>query len=213
MSSRRSQIAARCSADSTSNEHAARHPARLADHAVPALRVAARCPAGARAGTARRPVRRPRVPLRTVRRRLLERNTAGRANRDRRDAGRQRAARGPRWGRRRTGGGRQPRRPGKAWKFCSANSDDAVTWTVVRALEQTGQLDRVAAAVGLADAIEASAPPRLLLWGAAARPSDPDAAAAEALLTELSIDLREALERRSEPDVIVLWDDAVVVIE
>jgi hypothetical protein len=104
-------------------------------------------------------------------------------------------------------------RPGKAWKFCSANSEDAVTWTVIRALEQTGQLDRVAAAVGLADAIEASVPPRLLLWGAAARPSDPDAVAAEALLTEVSIDLREALERRSEPDVIVLWDDAVVVIE
>jgi hypothetical protein len=103
-------------------------------------------------------------------------------------------------------------RPGKAWKFCSANSEDAVTWTVISALVQAGQLDRVAAAVGLADVVGGT-PPRLLLWGAAARRSDPADAAAARLLAEVSTDLREVPERRSEPDVIVLWDDAVVVVE
>jgi hypothetical protein len=83
---------------------------------------------------------------------------------------------------------------------------------VVRALQQAGHLDRIAPAVGLGDHV-GGAPPRLLLWGAAAPGPDATAVAAAGVLADISVDLGELPDRRSEPDVIVLWDDVVVVIE
>ena len=103
-------------------------------------------------------------------------------------------------------------RPGKAWKFCSANSEDAATWTVIRALAMADQLDRVAVALGVGH-LTGGEPARVLLWGAPAPGSNGAAADAAALVEQISRDLGEKDDRRSEPDVVVMWDDLVVVIE
>jgi hypothetical protein len=103
-------------------------------------------------------------------------------------------------------------RAGKAWKFCSANSEDAATWTVVRAMQMAGQLDRLAIALGLGH-LTGGRPPRVLLWGAPAPGSNGIAAEAASHLEQISRDLGENPRRRSEPDVVVVWDQLVVVIE
>lgn len=96
-------------------------------------------------------------------------------------------------------------RASKAQKFCSENSDDAVTWTVVRALEATGRLGALGE-----DAFTAGAP-TVLLWGVPiCGPSGP--ALAEEL-ADVCAQIGEGARYRSEPDVIVAWAGHVVVAE
>jgi len=103
-------------------------------------------------------------------------------------------------------------RPGKRWKFSFGTSEDAVTWTVMRALQATRQLGRVADALGLGH-LTAGDPPGLLLWGAPAPGCGAEALSAAGVVEQISTDLGENPKRRSEPDVIVVWDDLIVVIE
>lgn len=96
-------------------------------------------------------------------------------------------------------------RPTKRRKFCSARSEDAVTWTVARALEQAGSLGALAGDVAL------GAPRALLLWGHPA--AGPDASEVAARLEQVSDELGEKPTARSEPDVVALWPSLLAVVE
>jgi hypothetical protein len=93
----------------------------------------------------------------------------------------------------------------KRAKFCYETSEDAVTWTVFRGLQQLRKLGLVPAPQPI------SGEPHLLLWGATtgAGPSH----GAESGLESISLSLREDPDRRSEPDVILAWNDLVVFVE
>jgi hypothetical protein len=96
-------------------------------------------------------------------------------------------------------------RPTKHQKFCSHNSEDAVTWTVVHGLRAAGALG------ALGGALELGAPQALLLWG---HPVDgPEAAAVHDQLVAVSDALGEKPGRRSEPDVIALWPGLLAFVE
>lgn len=100
-------------------------------------------------------------------------------------------------------------RPQKALKFGSQNSEDAVTWTVFRGLESTVGLDALARACGEGSA--ASGSPSLVLWGhPISGAAAPEMARA---LAEISSELGENPNLRSEPDAIVAWDPLLIVTE
>ena len=93
----------------------------------------------------------------------------------------------------------------KQLKFCFETSEDAVTWTVIRGLEQQGRLDALVAPQ------HPAGEPALLIWGAplgGAR--SPDLIAA---LVEVCRSLGEPAASYSEPDVVVVWPELVVFIE
>jgi hypothetical protein len=100
-------------------------------------------------------------------------------------------------------------RAGKRWKFCSARSEDAASWTVIQALRSTGQLRRVAEALGLST----TGGTHVLLWGAPLPPDDPGAVELAESLADVSDELGENPDRRSEPDIIIGWDNALVILE
>lgn len=96
-------------------------------------------------------------------------------------------------------------RPVKAVKFCSGRSEDAVTWTVV------GGLRDVEALGALVGQPQLPPPQALLLWG---HPVDgPRAQELHEALVAVSDGLGEHPDRRSEPDVIALWDNLLVFVE
>ena len=97
-------------------------------------------------------------------------------------------------------------RGSKQERFCFETSEDALTWTVVRYLESVGRLDAL-----LDREPPAGVMPSVLFWGA---PS-PDSLAIEMaqLLEKISSGLRENPDRRSEPDVIVVWPELAVLVE
>ncbi len=90
--------------------------------------------------------------------------------------------------------------------FCSANSEDAVTWTVVNALLAEGRLDAL-----MGEPSRGGEPEAVLAWGHALA-GRRGAEVARALIA-VSNRLGEVPQRRSEPDVIVMWPDELVVIE
>jgi hypothetical protein len=85
-------------------------------------------------------------------------------------------------------------------KFGFKTSEDAVTWTVFRYLQNQNALGRVAEA---ADHAVALSRPRLLLWGVEVPPSSNGDTDIEAQLQEISMQLDTSQCRRTEPDVIV----------
>lgn len=95
-------------------------------------------------------------------------------------------------------------RKSKAWRFCSDASEDALTWTVLRRLEQNKRLDVFRGADG-------SDMPDLLLWGAAVSGAGADLAAQG--LEAVSLDHGERKDSRSEPDVTLIWPDLVLIAE
>lgn len=96
-------------------------------------------------------------------------------------------------------------RSNKRAKFCFETSEDAVTWTVFRALQQARELSLLVADAEPADDVS------LVLWGA---PAGGSRAYEVALaLEEISHGLREDKRRRSEPDAVVVWNDVTVVVE
>ncbi|MGH2763628.1 MAG: nuclease-related domain-containing protein [Thermoleophilaceae bacterium] len=97
----------------------------------------------------------------------------------------------------------------KEWSFRSSSSEDAITWTVFRFLQDAGLLDRVAVSHGLADLADGS--PELLLWGTAVPPDS--ASELEAALGAVSRELGETDKRFTEPDVVIRWPRLLVVIE
>lgn len=100
-------------------------------------------------------------------------------------------------------------RGGKRWKFCSSRSEDAVSWTVIQALRSTGQFWRVP------EALHASpiGSPHILMWGAPLPSDEPGAIKLAHDLADISDDLGENPDRRSEPDIVIGWDNALVILE
>jgi hypothetical protein len=101
-------------------------------------------------------------------------------------------------------------RPSKRNAFCSASSEDAVTWTVFNGLALAGRLPAVLEAAGLADH-DANGPLTVLLWGVPV--AGPTAEPVRAALLAVSDALGETPASRSEPDVILVADTLVMFIE
>ena len=100
-------------------------------------------------------------------------------------------------------------RPAKRESFCSAFSEDAVTWTVFSFLSGQSQLGLAAELLGLEKPV---GKPAVCLWGAALD----DSSASQDLSTlfeQVSRSVGEADKSRSEPDVALAWSDLVILIE
>jgi hypothetical protein len=96
-------------------------------------------------------------------------------------------------------------RRNKQMKFCFETSEDAVTWTVFRGLEQQGRLDALVAPQ------RPLGEPRLLLWGVPiSGAGGPETASA---LADVCRSLGETANALSEPDVVVAWSDILVFVE
>lgn len=96
-------------------------------------------------------------------------------------------------------------RESKLFKFCSENSEDAITWTVFRGLEQRGRLNALVAPE------HPSGEPALLLWGVPlGGDRAPEVASA---LADVCQSLGEKANALSEPDAIVVWPELVVLVE
>ena len=93
----------------------------------------------------------------------------------------------------------------KRMQFCFETSDDAVTWTVIRGLEEQGRLDALVAPQ------RPQGEPTLLIWGVPlGGDRAPEVASA---LAEGCSSLGEKANALSEPDAIVVWPDLVVLVE
>ncbi len=102
-------------------------------------------------------------------------------------------------------------RKNKKRNFCCESSEDAVTWTIFRHLEQTGQLRPVLAELGAAPAKESTEEPIMLLWGV---PVPFDGARGQECADRL-IQVIDEIQRnprsRSEPDVVLDFGSTGVV--
>jgi len=98
----------------------------------------------------------------------------------------------------------------KAKKFTFATSEDHVTWTVFRHLQLAGKLRFVPANLGLI--VTSKVDPIMLLWGSPV-PAD-DAAGRQICdkLRSISEKLREESMQRSEPDVILDFGVAGIIL-
>ncbi len=101
-------------------------------------------------------------------------------------------------------------RENKWAKFHFSTSEDHVTWTVFRYLQTTGAIQQVLAGVGVEPAQRASGEPKLLLWGV------PVLGGTEGnihnKLAKVSTALGEQKDRRSEPDVVLDFGSAGLVL-
>ena len=89
-------------------------------------------------------------------------------------------------------------------RFCFEDSEEAVIWTVIRGLEQQGRLDALVAPQ------HPRGEPGLLLWGAAVGGErGPELASA---LAEVGRSLGESAASLSEPDVVLVWPELVVIV-
>lgn len=99
-------------------------------------------------------------------------------------------------------------RRNKREKFCAETSEDAVTWTVFRWLHQGGHSALVPSLCGLARPKSASS---LLLWGAPA--GGEEAEQVRQRYEQVSDALGEKPRRRTEIDVLLVWDDLIAAVE
>jgi hypothetical protein len=104
-------------------------------------------------------------------------------------------------------------RENKIQKAAFDTSEDALTWSVFRGMQLAGGLRRTLARVGVEIAQQASCEPALLLWGADVLPgSSSDPSAARTLEAVSRDDLHEPTNYRTEPDVILDFHQAGVVL-
>jgi hypothetical protein len=96
----------------------------------------------------------------------------------------------------------------KPWAFASANSEDAASWTIARALASIGSL-----ASFLSPGLRSSSSDagQALLWGVPLTAGAAEAVAAS--VVKVSDDLGEEPRSRSEPDVILVWPDLIAFVE
>jgi hypothetical protein len=101
----------------------------------------------------------------------------------------------------------------KLFRLGFLGSEDAVTWTVFRYLAQTRTLRERLAACDNAVARVARTEPTMLLWGCPVSAEDATAASvAKSLLTVVGKVLKESPGSYSEPDVVLDFGEAGVVI-
>jgi len=86
----------------------------------------------------------------------------------------------------------------KPRQLASESSEDALTWTVVRYLEQEGRLAAVVSHLELLPKVDEE--PVVLFWGSESPGTKSNAASAR--LTEIARDLGET-KKRTEPDAIL----------
>ena len=96
----------------------------------------------------------------------------------------------------------------KPWAFASANSEDAASWTIARALASIGSLGSFLSP-GLRSS--SSDPGQALLWGVPLIAGVADGVAES--IVKVSDDLGEDPRARSEPDVILVWPDLIAFVE
>ncbi len=96
----------------------------------------------------------------------------------------------------------------KPWAFASANSEDAASWTIARALASIGSLGSFLSP-GLRSS--SSDPGQALLWGVPLTAGAADAVAGS--IVKVSDDLGEEPGSRSELDVILVWPDLIAFVE
>ncbi|MGD0167702.1 MAG: hypothetical protein ABSC51_10530 [Gaiellaceae bacterium] len=96
-------------------------------------------------------------------------------------------------------------RRAKEMKFCFETSEEAVTWTVFRGLEQQGRLDALVAPY------RPEGEPALLLWGAPI--SGVRSLEIATALAEVCRSLGEPASAFSEPDAVVVWPELTVFVE
>ena len=108
-------------------------------------------------------------------------------------------------------------RPNKRGKFGFSTSEDALTWTAFKFLQESGQLLGVLRRSGLAVPDRASRPQAMLLWGVPIpldRPGNERGWLLRERLEAISDRLGEDPRSRTEPDVVIdLGPDGVVIFE
>lgn len=102
-------------------------------------------------------------------------------------------------------------RENKKRKFGFLTSEDAVTWTVFRFLQMTGQIGKVVGALGLLPSATPLPEPTMLLWGAPVPAGYPGGEECRKALVCISDRLHEKAASRSEPDVVLNFGEAGVV--
>jgi hypothetical protein len=101
-------------------------------------------------------------------------------------------------------------RRAKKTKFMSSRSEDHVTWTVFRFLQRDGALAKTLGQLGMGPGPTVDEP-RLLLWGVPVPGDDPQGAAIRDQLIRVLDRIGERPRFRSEPDVILDFDQAGLV--
>ena len=101
-------------------------------------------------------------------------------------------------------------RSSKAKRFTFGSSEDHLTWTVFRHLQLEGKLRLALTQLGLQ--IASASEPTLLLWGSAVPADDAPGAQVREKLLSVSNKLGEISTRRSEPDVVLDFGAAGVVL-
>ena len=104
----------------------------------------------------------------------------------------------------------QTNRASKAKRFTFHTSEDHVTWTVFRHLQLEGTLCHAMTSLGLR--IETEREPTMLLWGSPVPAGDTFGGRDREKLLSVSKRLGEVGTRRSEPDVLLDFDAAGVVL-
>lgn len=105
-------------------------------------------------------------------------------------------------------------RPSKIASFCSENSEDAVTWTVFSHLAKSRQLRATFSSLGVEIAANAKSEPILFLWGVPVFTVDPAAQVKRERLLQVIDSIENCPRSRTEPDVVLDFGDAgVIVIE
>jgi hypothetical protein len=103
-------------------------------------------------------------------------------------------------------------RSNKERKAAFSTSEDALTWTVFHWLQTKGRLRQTCSTLGIDIAKNSSKEPILLLWGVQVpNRKEPDSHVAK-ILEKISRDLGEAVDGRSEPDVVLDFGEAGVVV-
>jgi len=99
----------------------------------------------------------------------------------------------------------------KIQKFCSHNSEDAVTWTIFKHFQDSDSLADLAGFLQVPFAIDRSTWPIILLWGVPLCPGDIHAQEAAATLVKVIDAIEKHPHSRSEPDVVLDYGPAGVV--
>lgn len=98
----------------------------------------------------------------------------------------------------------------KAYKFLSSNSEDHVTWTVFRFLVHEGKIGETMRRLDVVP--EVAKEPTLLLWGVPIPQANRDGFLIRERIEVLSDSLNERPDGRSEPDIVLDFKNAGVVL-
>ena len=99
----------------------------------------------------------------------------------------------------------------KLFRFGFETSEDAITWTVFRYLQQSGRLRERLAASGNIVAARAQAEPAMLLWGSPLPAMDAKGRHLRSRLLAIMNALGENTRSYAEPDVLLDFNEAGIV--